>query len=344
MVAAHLPWVLIGDGMSEAYKPDDEAVATIKTQLVGYETRRAAADRDVRWLAPLSLVPAAFVALFGLAALVVADEPPLGSKDKLQFAYWVLLAVVLLGSGGFWLSQQPTKRLQQRLRDRMLPALFGFVGEVDYSHGVKPFAFDYIPSGVLPDYARAEFGDVVRGRHKWMPFELFEVHLRSGGKSKTTLFDGVIVAFEIPARFPGVLLATPRVGEWSIFFRDIFGAALTTIDAGDGLLDATFEFRTDNSPDARRLIVGPLGRALAPLSKAWREGAPRVALSQTTGFLVMPTTRDFFELPDVSISIDYDRHIAPMVAELIHLLDTALGVRRAMAGLEGADEEDGLLD
>jgi hypothetical protein len=326
------------------YKPDDDAVAAIKAHLVAYDAQRATEDRNLRFLGPMSLVPAVLVALFGIGALLTADEAPFGAKDKFQFAFWIFLAVMLLGSGGFWLAQRPSKRLQQNLRDRMLPALFGFIGEIEYTHGRTPFTFDHIPKGVLPDHARAEFGDVVRGMHKWMRFELFEAHLKSGGKSNTTLFDGVVVGFEIPARFPGVLLATPRVGQWSMFFRDMFGTAFTTVEAGDSLLDATFEFRTDNAPDARRLIAGSLGQALAPMRQTWREGAPRIALSQTTGFLVMPTTRDFFELPDLGTSVSYERHIQPMVTELIQLLDTALVVRRAMAGLEGADEEPGLLD
>jgi len=326
------------------YRPDDEAVAAIKAQLVAYEAQRVAEDRYLRLFMPISVIPAVVIALAGFALLLTSEEAPLGAKDKFQFAFWVFLAVILIGSAGVWLAMQPVRRLQQRLRDRMLPALFGFVGEIEYTHGKPPFSFDHIPKGVLPAYARSEFGDVVRGMHKWMRFELFEVHLKSGGKSKTTLFDGVIVAFEIPARFPGVLLATPRVGQWSVFFRDIFGTAFSTVEAGDSLLDATFEFRSDNSLDARRLIEGPLGQALALLGKTWREGVPRVALSQTTGFLIMPTTKDFFELPDVGTSVSYERHIQPMVTELIQLLDTALVVRRAMAGLEGAGEAVGLLD
>lgn len=326
------------------HKPNDESIAAIKEQLVAYETQRAVEQRYLRLFMPVSLIPAVVIALLGIAMLLTAEDAPLGADDKFEFALWVCLAVVFLGSGGLWLAHQPARRLQQRLRDRMLPALFGFVGEVEYAHAKTPFSFSHIPKGVLPGHTRTEFGDVVRGRHKWMRFELFEVELKTGGKNNRTVFDGVIVGFEIPARFPGLLLATPTVGEWSMFFRDLFGAALTTVVAGDTLIDAAFEFRTDNSLAAKPLVAGPLGRALATVRDTWREGPPRIALSETTGFLVMPTRKNFFELPGVSVPASYEQHVEPMVAELTMLLDTALLMRRAMAGHDGPDEEPALLD
>src|SRR5690606_3114392 len=132
----------------------------------------------------------------GLMLLGTAETAPLGAKDRVQFAFWVILAVALLGGGGLWLVWQPARTLQQRLRDRLLPALFGFGGEVEYAHAKTPFTFSHIPKGVLPHHGRVEFGDVVRGMHQWMRFELFELELSSGGKNNTTVFDGVVVTFE----------------------------------------------------------------------------------------------------------------------------------------------------
>jgi hypothetical protein len=327
----------------EDWKPDDGTVAAIKAELEAYETRRATEHRNLRWYTPLALIPAVIVAILGLMVLLAEGPPPV-AKDDLQFGFWVLLAVALLGAGGILLAHGPSRKLQQSLRDRLLPSLFGFVGEVEYSHATKPFTFDYLPAAALPSYAQVTFGDVVRGRYRWMRFELYEMHLRSGGKNDKRVFDGVVVGFDIPGHFPGLLLATPRRATIMKLIRDIFGSKLSTLEAGNPALDAAFEFRSDNPAAAGPLVAGTLGAALEHIGGTWREGPPRLALSEQIGFLLMPTSRNFFELPGVGVTPSYERHIEPLVAELTHLLDTALVVRRAMAGREGAEEEPGLLD
>ena len=325
----------------EEFLPSEEAVAAIRADLAAYETHRLAALRNRRVLTPLSLVPAAFAAVAGFFLLVGNDKPPL-ADDRMEFAFWVFLAVVMLAGGGLWLAHRPSATLQQSLRDRLLPSLFGFVGEVEYSYATKPFTVDYLPPAALPGYARIEYGDVVRGRHKWMRFELFELHLRDAGKGGgNTVFDGVVVSFEIPTEFNGLMMATPRMGAFSTFFRDLFHGKLTELKSGNELLDAGYEFRSDNPAAAKPLIEGPVGTVLAGLGRDWRE-PPRLALSNKIGFLLLPTSKDFFELPGVETPASYEGHIEPMIAELSRLLDAALLVRRAMAGKEGREEE-GLL-
>ena len=325
----------------QVFKPREEAAAAIKAELGAYETHRRAAHRSLRLMTPLSMIPAAIAAVVGIVVLFGADEPPL-AKDRMQFALWVCLAVALLVSGGFWFAGQPSARLQQSLRNRLLPALFGFVGQIEYSHATTPFTFEYLPKAALPGYARIEYGDVIRGRHKWMRFELFELHLKDAGKGGgNTVFDGIVVGFEIPAEFAGLLMATPRMGAFSTFFRDMFHGRLPELTSGKELLDAGYEFRSDNPAAAEPLVKGALGGVLAGLGREWRE-PPRLALSNRVGFLLLPTTKDFFELPGIDTPASYDRHIEPMIAELSRLLETALLVRRAMSGRDGPEEE-GLL-
>lgn len=326
----------------ELFGPTDEQVAAIKAELASYESHRQVLFRNQRMLMPLSLIPAAIAGIVGFFTLIGTPEPPF-AEDRMEFAFWVFFAVVTLAGGGLWLASRPSTHAQQSLRDRLLPTLFGFVGEMEYAHGTKPLTMDYVPAEAFPSYARVEYGDVVRGRHKWMRFELFELHLRDAGKGGgNTVFDGVVVSFEIPGDFSGLLMATPKLGMVSNFMRDIFGARLSELKSGNDLLDATYDFRTDNPDAAKPLIEGPVGAVLAGLGRDWRE-PPRVALSNKIGFLLLPTSKDFFELPGVETPASYERHIEPMIGELSRLLDAALLVRRAMAGKEGLEEE-GLLN
>ena len=46
------------------------------------------------------------------------------------------------------------------------------------------------------------------------------------------------------------------------------------------------------------------------------------------GFLLLPVTKNFFELPGISTPLDYKAHIEPMVADMVALLATASLVRK----------------
>lgn len=327
----------------DKFRPDEGVAAEIRSRLDAYETQRQTVHRQQRWLIPLSLIPAGLVAILGLMPLLVGGETAMEAGDWMDFAWWLLLGVGMLAYAGVWVAKLPARRLQQSMRDRLLPRLFGFLGDVDYAHGAVPFSFDHLPKEALPDYGNREFGDVLRGRHQWMQFELCELELKTGGKNKRTVFKGLVVSFDMPAAFPGLLLVTPRLGEVAGFFREMFGARLQVVTANDDLLDALYEFRSDHAGAAQPLVRGPLRAALGDLRRASRDGAPRLALTGKLGFLILPTSKDFFELPGVERAALYERDIEPMVADLVALLDTAGTVRQAMAGWDAPPDRDGLL-
>jgi hypothetical protein len=122
----------------------------------------------------------------------------------------------------------------------------------------------------------------------------------------------------------------------SKFFRDMFGSGgLQEVTSGEAALDQAYEFRTDNQAAAQPLVTGKLARLLGWLNEAWPEQTPRVALQGRDGFLLLPSAKNFFELPGISQPIDYKAHVEPLVAELVSLLATASLVRQV-----GAPDEE----
>ena len=49
----------------------------------------------------------------------------------------------------------------------------------------------------------------------------------------------------------------------------------------------------------------------------------RIALNQRQCYLLVPTKKDFFELPPIGVPLDFERHVQPMIADLMTLLATA---------------------
>ncbi|MGX5849756.1 hypothetical protein ACWGTO_22025 [Mesorhizobium sp. PL10] len=309
------------------FMPDETVVAGIRKNIETYEAGRASAYRQVRWRVPMFL---------GLLLVFVALVAWLFNKVADANEQWFSTPHVFLYIGGFFaalllyfLAMRPATRLQQSFRDTLLPIIFGFIKDVRYQQGVTPNSFDRLPRSVVGAFNRQSFDDIVSGRYEEFPFELYEAELRQGtGKGSSTVFKGVIVAFETITPFPGTLVATRRSNAVVGFFRGIFAGKMQELSSGDPLLDGDYEFRTDNVAAAKPLVAGRLAQALKWLHETWGDDPARVALNGSDGFLLLPQPKNFFELPAISVPLDYTRHIAPMIADMGSILATAALVRK----------------
>ncbi|RUX09969.1 DUF3137 domain-containing protein [Mesorhizobium sp. M2A.F.Ca.ET.037.01.1.1] len=318
------------------FMPNEAVIAGIRRGIEEYEAKRASAQRQVRWRGPVFVgLVAVFVALIAWLFNAAADphEQWLSTPHVFLYLGGMIVAVLL-----YFQALRPATRLQQSFRDTLLPMIFGFVRDVRYQHGVRPNSFDRMPRETVAAFNRQSFDDVISGRYEDFPFELYEAKLWEGSaKSETTAFKGVIVAFETIEPFPGTLVAARKAGKVAHFFRGMFASKMQELSSGVEDLDDTYEFRTDNVEAARPLVTGRMAQALTWLRETWPYDQARVALSDSDGFLLMPRSKNFFELPDIAQPIDYNIHIAPMIADLGAMLATAALVRKIGARDEALD-------
>ena len=75
------------------------------------------------------------------------------------------------------------------------------------------------------------------------------------------------------------------------------------------------------------------------LSEAWPGEPARVALRGNDGFLLLPTPKNFFELPPASVPLDYKAHVEPIIADMASLIATAALVRKVGSADEQAAPE-----
>jgi len=315
---------------ADDFLPGEAVIAGIKADLATYEAERRKVHRAVMWRVPV------FDGLMLALILGIAIFFNRFADPNEQWVSTPHLIVYFFGLGGMFFvhsqAVQPARHLQQSLRERIMPIIFGFIQDVAYSHEKKPVSFDRLPRETLGSFNRDTFDDTISGRYEDFPFELFEARLsRKSGKSRTTVFSGVIVAFESIAPFPGLLIATHRTGKVTGFLRGLFGESLQELQSGNAALDELYEFRTDNVEAARPLVTGRLAQALQWMHETWPDQLSRVALKGSDGFLLIPQSKNFFELPGISEPLDYKAHVEPMVADLAALLATAALVRKAGA-------------
>ena len=309
------------------FLPGEEAVAQIKADIEAYEAERRQVQRAVLWRVPVFVgVVLVLVAAVALAFNLLADPSEQWLSAPHIFLYVGGMAALLFA---YRRAVSPARRLRNSFRQKVLPAVFVFVDQLRYRNGEKPYTFDQLPKEVTASFTAQTFGDVISGTYNDFGFELFETTLtRSGKKNSVNVFKGVVVAFGAAVPFPGLLVATPRGGTLFGFMRRMLGRKGGELLSGMDAIDARYKFTTDNTKAARPLVTGRLAQALQWLVEGWPDRPARVALRGDTGFLLLPHNKDFFALPSVSRRLDYERHIAPMIADLVALLATAALVRK----------------
>lgn len=313
------------------FLPDEAVIAGIKADLERYEGDRVSVHRAVMWRVPvfdgLTLAVIFAVAWF-FNSLADPNEQWLSTPHVLLYIFGVF-ALFFVHSRAV----KPAKQLQQSLRERILPVTFGFIEKIGYRYEATPDSFARLPRETVGSFNREHFDDVISGSYEGFSFELYEATLRQkAGKSSSVVFKGIIVAFETEKPFPGVLVAARKAGKVAGFFRGFFGGKLEELQSGDAALDDIYEFRTDNIEAARPLVCGRLAQALKWLGETWPENPSRVALKERDGFLLIPLSKNFFELPGISQPLDYKGHVEPMIADMAALLATAGLVRKVGAG------------
>lgn len=309
--------------MNTTGMPDPQTLAAIRADIESIEAARRSARR-MAWLR-LGLFYVVLLAIIFYAGSILnggADAAEQWTSTLHVYVYVLGLAAAI--AGYFW-ATAPVRRAAEARR-ALLPRLFRFIDGLSWRKGEAPAALDRLPREIVGAFNRQTFDDVMTGIYKGFPFEVFEATLAQGSE---TALRGVGMAFEAAHPFPGILIAGRATAEGKGVFKGLFGkGSLEKVTADVADLDKAYEFRTDNPDAARPLIVGRLASAIKWLTQTWPEGQPLLALRGSDAFLLLPTERNYFQLPDPSQPFDFDADGRPMIADMVTLLETAALVRR----------------
>lgn len=295
--------------------PPKEAEQAIRAAIDAYNgsrdrVRTDARNRGLTYLAlfaPLAIVVTLFVLSLG------------GADFELVM---LMLGAALVAGGYVWtLAQRKAEKFSDDTRAEMLPKLFGFIENFQFRADAEPLSMRELPEDVLFGKHRTEHGDVVTGKHDGMVFEIAETHRETGGgRHSETIFRGVVFHCQMEKPFPGILVAGRPAGR---IMRFLFGnerGGLGEVKSANGQLAEDYVFLTDNRKPALRLVNGPLEGFLLWLRQNWHGGVGEIVLTEREIFLLIPSSIDHFELPDLSRKLDYRQHVRPMTEQLWRIL------------------------
>ncbi|AMS41411.1 hypothetical protein AA2016_2486 [Aminobacter aminovorans] len=309
------------------FMPDEATTAGIKKDLEAYQAERNAIRLSTVWRVPLYL-GGVIVAVLVLALIFnfIADL----NEQWLSTPHVYLYVVGFIAAFfAYFRAMRPLEAANASFRNKLLPIVFGFIKNMRHERGATPPSFVNLPESTVGKYNNLEIDDFISGNYDGFDFELYETLLtQRAEKHDSTTFQGVIVAFGLKKPFEGTLVATIRTNAVLSFFGELFGSGLKELRSGGQDLDMAYEFRSDNVEAAQPLVSGQMAQALTWLKEAWPGEPARIALSGTSGFLLLPHQKDFFELPASDVALDYKVHVEPMIADMATILATASLVRK----------------
>lgn len=332
---------------AQPYLPNAETLAAIEKDIANYNERRRHARDEVGRRIPALLGAYAAGCAFVLY-LIVSNY---GAFPE-RIAHLVV-AVPAIGAvfGAIWVynfAKRPGVDTQQGFRDHMLPVLFGFVEGLRYSRGHEPASFGRMPAPMKGSFNTKRFDDIVSGRLNGRRFEIYETFLSVKNKSsETVVFKGLVLNCPAAETFPGTLVAVrrPEPGLIDAIFRplrDLFQRERLVGVVSRSVLDRSYEFSTDDTEAARPLLAGRFAEVLNWVDKTWGRGSPRLAIRRGELFVMLPSDKDFFELPPLERDVSYRAHLEPMVREFASLLAIVEEIQRAPQPAEpetGAGEQ-----
>lgn len=321
---------------AEAYMPDAETIAAIEKDIANYNQRRLHARDEVRRRKTVMLGSFAFACAVAAYFLLANFETlPDSTATVLVF---VLIAVALFGGAFVYgVAEHPGVDTQQRFRDHMLPVLFGFVDNLRYSTGYEPASFSRIPDAAKGSFNHKTFDDIVTGRLDGKRFEFYEVELKIKSKSSDrTVFKGLVLNCQVVDGIGGTLVAIRRPASGLIqsidaalkSIGDLFRSQRMEQIQSRSRLDTVYDFLTDRPDEARPLLAGRIGEVLTWVNKTWRSGNPLLAVRRNELYLLLPSSRDFFELPPLDMPLNYAAHLKPMVRDFASLLAIVAEVQK----------------
>jgi hypothetical protein len=309
----------------ELYMPGEAAVAEIDAQIDAYNKARPAIYQScMTW----AFVAVGIYSAFGALIFFYCLQLDMETKGLFYVAGGLVIGCYFLWQF-MW---SPMKKHQAALRGRLFPKLFSFIENVSYQKNAKPGFLQHISKLKLVNYQDAETDDLIIGRHEGMDFALLEAKLTVGNKNKSIVFRGLIFHFRLADPFPGTLVVAKRGGWWEQTMKELWRTGPSTeVSSGNRQLDESHQFYTDNRGAARPVIAGPLTSVLTWLGNEWHGGDVRIALSDEHGYLLLPSSHNYFSLPGMEDDVVYQRHVKPLVRELVMALAIAHVVGRSLA-------------
>ncbi len=214
--------------------------------------------------------------------------------------WWVLLVLIALAA---WVGNiavmQPARGFGDRVRDVVMAPVCTFLGGIQYrrhaENAIDPKRF--AEAGVVESFTSARIEDLFVGRYRETGFAVVDARLvRAGGRSRRTVFHGLLFTIEVPRPFSGHILIGRDFGKvgntLAAWFKSFDGMRAITLDHPE--FEAIYAVYADSPDTAPEVLTPVFLDSMVAIAEAAEGAAVRAAFTEGTFVLALPTGRDLF--------------------------------------------------
>lgn len=195
-------------------------------------------------------------------------------------AFQIVQLAVLSGLAGAAIAgigSSPIRKLSKDAKNILVsPVANGFGLSFTEKPGEVASVREHRRIGLLPDWDRSHYEDLLTGERNGVNFEFYEARLKerrtshSNGRTRTryvTVFDGQLLRFDFHKRFFGETLVTRDAG----FFNRFGGRrGMDRARLEDPTFEKAFEVYTTDQVEARFLLTPDMMQSMVDLEHAFR--------------------------------------------------------------------------
>jgi len=209
------------------------------------------------------------------------------------------------------------KDFENSIKEKIMPIVCPCFGDMSWSHSTYNDQLYIKNSRVIPEYTSSSFDDIFIGSYTNVPYHIIESEYEEGsGRSRRTIFKGVIVRIDMNKNFTGHTVIRPD----SLLHAAAGIGHLKHTTLEDVVFEKKFDVYTDDEVEARYLITPSFMERLNNMQTAFKADKVSCAFHETHLFIALHTKKDLFALCSLTKPIDDSRQYFEMYEEMVSIV------------------------
>ncbi len=208
------------------------------------------------------------------------------------------------------------KSFENKIKEKIMPIVCSCFNDLRWHHDVYNHGQVFKSSGVVPNFTGEDYDDIFYGKHKDVNIEIVESAFDIGsGKSRTTVFKGVVIKLDMNKEFTSHTVITPDKFFHKSPLPDLRHTTLEDIE-----FEKKFDVFTNDEVDARYLITPSFMQRIKAIKTAFKADKVQCAFYGNLLLVALSTNKDLFSLCSLVKPVDDPKQYFQMYEEIISII------------------------
>jgi len=271
--------------------------AHIRPVLEEVEAQRVAAQKEYKRRNKIAFIVDGLAILAFILVILFAPEFIRMILETDDGGGLIIAGFIALGAPFAWASA-PLVKFKKGYKNRILPVICKFYGQLDYKEKNGSMPPEVLKSGIYPSFTKQKSEDYITGKYKDTQLSINELKLKKkSGKKTYTVFKGLSIVIQFPKSFNGVTLLRRDKGKIGNWFES--SKNMERVELEDPKFEAKFEVHSTDQIEARYLLTTAFMERLMDLAQAANgtEGHTNIQaiFKGSSLMLAVPSKKNLFE-------------------------------------------------